>query len=575
MLVVVLGLLAAALFFFLKCGELTAQLRAAKEEWETKELEYTSELTRLDKIRHIPNVIERAKKAEADCEARIAESKHRADAIIERAMAEAHERSVALTSQAEKLKAEAQFVLKASKEESEGMLQQARKEAKELTSKANKDAREKKEKTEQTLLQAMNYSREIRHKADQRAQEIAGEAFQARGKLKDYELAVQALENKITRYEGIASAPEPNVLDELASDFGFHNSGVRLKLARERTRLMRERGEAATCGYAEGWKKDHAIKFVLSTFDGKVDSILSRAKPGNQAKLSREIKDAYALINKDGEVYKNARIEEDYLDARLEELKWAMAVMRIKEKAREEQRAIREQIREEARAKREIERALKQAEREEQLVNQAIAKLRKQFEEAGEAERARLETQLQELNVKLVEAEEKGKRALSMAQQTKQGNVYIISNLGSFGENVYKIGMTRRIDPSERVRELGDASVPFSFDIHAMLKSDDAPALETLLHRRFVDRQVNKLNKRKEFFRVDLREIKQAVDELGIDSEWTFEYAAAEYRETKALEEAMKTNAQLREKWLEDQANLDANVEAMEDAEQELEEADA
>ena len=284
---------------------------------------------------------------------------------------------------------------------------------------------------------------------------------------------------------------------------------------------MQANGTAATCGYPDGWKKDHALKFVLSTFNGKVDTVLSRLKPGNQGKLIQEIKDAYALVNRDGEVYKNARIQEEYLDSRLEEVKWGVAVLKLKEKSREEQRAIREQIREEQRAKKEIERAIKQAEREEELVNKAIAKLRKQFEEASGAEKARLEAQLQEMSVKLAEAEEKGKKAMSMAQQTKQGHVYIISNLGSFGENVYKIGLTRRLDPNERVRELGDASVPFPFDVHAMLKSEDAPALETTLHRRFVEKQVNKVNKRKEFFRLSLEELKEVVDELGIECTWT------------------------------------------------------
>ena len=129
------------------------------------------------------------------------------------------------------------------------------------------------------------------------------------------------------------------------------------------------------------------LKFVLSTFNGKVDTVLSRLKPGNQGKLIQEIKDAYALVNRDGEVYKNARIQEEYLDSRLEEVKWGVAVQKLKERAREEQRAIKEQIREEQRAKKEIEKAIKQAEREEELVNKAIAKLRKQFEEASERRR--------------------------------------------------------------------------------------------------------------------------------------------------------------------------------------------
>lgn len=162
-----------------------------------------------------------------------------------------------------------------------------------------------------------------------------------------------------------------------------------------------------------------------------------------------------------------------------------------------------------------------------------------------------------------------------MAQQTKQGHVYIISNLGSFGENVYKIGMTRRIDPTERVRELGDASVPFPFDFHAMLKSEDAPGLETALHRRFVEKQVNKVNQRKEFFRVNLAELKEAIDEMGVDCTWTLEYEASQYRETLSIEEGMRSNAGLRKKWLEEQSTFAFEPEDFEDAEQELEEAEA
>jgi hypothetical protein len=465
--------------------------------------------------------------------------------------------------------------LEVARRQARNVLDEARKEARELASRARKDAKEKKEKAEEALNMATAYVQMIRQRAERRAQEIAGEAYEAKGKLKDYQAAVQALQNRIEKYEGVYLVPPAHVLDELAEEYGFNKAGARLRLARERTRLMQRDGAAATCGYPEGWKKDHALKFVLSTFDGKVDTILSRVKPGNQGKLSQEIKDAYALINKDGEVYKNARIQEEYLDSRLEELKWAVAVQKLKEKAREEQRAIREQIREEQRAKREIERAIKQAEREEELVNKAIARVRKQFEEASEAEKARLEAQLLELNVKLVEAEEKSKKAISMAQQTKKGYVYIISNIGSFGEDVYKIGLTRRLDPNERVRELGDASVPFPFDVHAMLASDDAPALETALHRRFLERQVNKVNKRKEFFRVSLKELRDVADELGLEASWTLMAEAAQYRETLALEQAMKTDVNLRRRWLEEQATFNFEDESLEEADQELEEVEA
>jgi T5orf172 domain/Domain of unknown function (DUF4041) len=570
-----LGSFAAALFYFLRSNELSAQLRQSGEAWQIKEDAYTSELAKLEKIRHIPDVIEKAKKTKADIEAKLAEARRQAEEIVQRALADAQERSRKIMAQADKQAADAAEALRVARWQAQNALEEAQKEAKDLASKARKDTKEKRDSAQSALDQATLYAMEIRQRADHRAEEIAGEAYLAKGKLRDFEALAQAFKNRIEKYEGVYVVPATHVLDELADEFGFNNAGTRLKLARDRTRLMQSNGTAATCAYPDGWKKDHALKFVLGTFNGKVDTVFSRLKPGNQGKLIQEIKDAYAMVNKDGEVYKNARIHEEYLDSRLEEVKWGVAVLKLKEKSREEQRAIREQIREEQRAKKEIEKAIKQAEREEELVNKAIAKIRKQFEEASGAEKAKLELQMQELNVKLAEAEERGRKAISMAQQTKQGHVYIISNLGSFGENVVKIGLSRRLDPTERVRELGDASVPFPFDIHAMLKSDDAPALETALHRRFVERQVNKVNRRKEFFKVSLAELREVIDELGIDCVWTLEYEASQFRETQTLEEAMRSNEGLRKQWLEQQATFKFDETNFEDAEQELEEAEA
>jgi len=171
------------------------------------------------------------------------------------------------------------------------------------------------------------------------------------------------------------------------------------------------------------------------------------------------------------------------------------------------------------------------------------------MEKATEEQRSQYEAQLAELQQKLVEAEEKNQRALSMAQQTKRGNVYVISNIGSFGENIYKVGMTRRLDPMDRVRELGDASVPFPFDVHAIIESDDAPALETTLHKALALMQVNKVNPRKEFFRVNLSDLHSLVDKMGLKANWTMEAAAAEYRETLAIEESMKNDPDVRRRW--------------------------
>ena len=122
-----------------------------------------------------------------------------------------------------------------------------------------------------------------------------------------------------------------------------------------------------------------------------------------------------------------------------------------------------------------------------------------------------------------------------MAEMTRSGYVYIISNIGSFGDNIFKIGLTRRVNPDDRIRELGDASVPFRYDTHAMLYSDDAPALEKALHEEFSDRRVNAANMRKEFFRVSLEEVEDAVGRIAPDASFFKDREAQEWHETLAM----------------------------------------
>jgi hypothetical protein len=127
------------------------------------------------------------------------------------------------------------------------------------------------------------------------------------------------------------------------------------------------------------------------------------------------------------------------------------------------------------------------------------------------------------------------------AQMTRSGHVYIISNIGSFGEHVYKIGMTRRLDPMDRVRELGDASVPFHFDVHAIIFSEDAPRLENALHRKFHDRRVNRVNQRKEFFNVTIEEIAEVVQQQHGEIAITLAAEAVDYRKTLAIIQGLNT----------------------------------
>ncbi|ABP60022.1 DUF4041 domain-containing protein [Enterobacter sp. 638] len=377
--------------------------------------------------------------------------------------------------------------------------------------------------------------------AESRAKDIAGSAYEAKEFAETYQAVAKSMKNKIEGYGDEWIVPNRSVLDELAENYEFTDAGRELQKARELTKSLIKTSKAASCDYVEPNRRNTAIKFVLDAFNGKVDSTLSKVKHNNYGKLSQEIKDAFQLVNYNGSAFRSAKITDIYLQARLNELKWGVAVNEIMLEEKEEQRRIKEQLREEEKARREYERAIKEAEKEEKTIQQAIDKATKELMLAGEEQRLALEQKLAELQIKFEAAEAKNQRAISMAQQTRSGHVYVISNIGSFGENVYKIGMTRRLEPLDRVRELGDASVPFAFDVHAMIYSDDAPSLENHLHKVFNEKQVNKVNSRKEFFNVGIKDIKSTVANMNIDAHWTMFADAKEYRESLAIENERTT----------------------------------
>jgi hypothetical protein len=195
---------------------------------------------------------------------------------------------------------------------------------------------------------------------------------------------------------------------------------------------------------------------------------------------------------------------------------------------REEQSRLREQIREEQRRERDAQEAIEQAEREKATIEAALQ--RALADAAG-----RHAAEVERLRGQLAEAEAKSRRAISLAEITKTGHVYVISNRGSFGSDVFKIGMTRRLDPMDRVYELGDASVPFPFDVHMTITCDDAPKLEAALHRAFHKQRVNKVNLRKEFFRVTIAEIVSTVRDLHGEVDYQADAEALEYMQSQTM----------------------------------------
>ncbi|WP_421205462.1 DUF4041 domain-containing protein [Aeromonas sp. 601027] len=281
---------------------------------------------------------------------------------------------------------------------------------------------------------------------------------------------------------------------------------------------------------------DGQIKLMLAAFNIECDFLIGKVSPSNFARTLQRIESLANTIEKSAATLK-CGFNISYVELKFEECKLQYQYTLKKQEEADEQRIIKEQIREEQRAIKEYERAIAEAEKEERIYRDLLSKAREELLKTSESERAFAEQRIAELEQQLLEAEMKEARAKSMAEQTRKGHVYVISNIGSFGEDIYKIGLTRRLDPMDRVKELGDASVPFSFDVHAMIYSDDAPALEAALHREFRAHRVNAVNLRKEFFQVDLLSIKDAVDTIvDIDSEFKLTALAEEYYESLRLQ---------------------------------------
>jgi len=333
--------------------------------------------------------------------------------------------------------------------------------------------------------------------------------------------------------------------------YNFENSEIyrrNLEQIRNQQAAMVKSQKAAYCTISvtlnysarEGERmiKDY-VKLLLRSFNNECDASIIKVKFNNIKSIEKKITKAFEILNRLGERV-NIVISTDYLNLKLSELYLCHEYEVKKQEEKEEQRRIREQMREEAKLQKEIEEMKAKIEKEEKHFNQAMSSTNELLQKAKtDAERELLRNELTNIQEKLSGIEKDKQDILYREQQTRAGYVYIISNIGSFGENVYKIGVTRRLDPQERVDELGDASVPFYYDVHAMIFSDDAPSLENALHKAFDDRRLNKINLRREFFQVKLEEIEGVVKRnFNKPVEFTKLAEAEQYRQSLML----KTN---------------------------------
>ncbi|HHJ7363698.1 TPA: DUF4041 domain-containing protein [Streptococcus pyogenes] len=252
-------------------------------------------------------------------------------------------------------------------------------------------------------------------------------------------------------------------------------------------------------------------KQLLRAFNAEADYYISNVTMKNVDTFRNKLAKSFENLNKLFEIDK-VQLTQKYLKSKLKQLDIIFKYKKQVEIEKELLKAQKEEIREQQKAEKEIQQAKAKLEKEERQFNNEMSKLLKYLNGAqNEIEQQIYADKIKELEDKIKELERDKEDVLKRESNTRAGYVYIISNIGSFGENVYKIGMTRRLEPMDRVNELSSASVPFPFDVHALIFSEDAPALESTLHNYFRNKEVNKVNPRKEFFKVDLQEIKEVV----------------------------------------------------------------
>lgn len=279
-------------------------------------------------------------------------------------------------------------------------------------------------------------------------------------------------------------------------------------------------------------------KLLLRAFNSDCEEAISKVKYNNFDASLKKITASRNAISKLGTVM-SLSISFKYFHLKEEELALAFEYQQKKQEEKEDQRMIREQLREEAKLQKEIEEARKNIEKEKRHYSNALQKAEQAYKTAmTEDDKNIWRRKIEELKSHLTEIA-KNLADIDYREANKRaGYVYVISNIGSFGENVYKIGMTRRLNPQERVDELGGASVPFNFDVHAMIFSDDAPKLEAALHNEFADRKINMVNQRREFFQATLEEIETAVKknfEKGVEFIKTAD--AEQFRRSRKMKE--------------------------------------
>lgn len=398
-----------------------------------------------------------------------------------------------------------------------------------------------------TVTDAEAEAARIRSVADAEKVEAAREVARLRSEAdtlrQQYSLAFQRHQQLETEVRSLEEDLENVSVGLYKPHFTYADSDAykaAITKTRDQQKSMIRSGQATHCGTewtVGGSKRDgeRMIKqyerLVLRAFNAESDASIANVTWNNYQVMKTRIEKTFDALNKLGTVM-NVSLTPEYRNARLNELQLVFEAVEKKRLEREEQRRLRAEQREEERVQRELQKEQEEAEHDEARFEKALEKARAELAASIDAEREAMLTRVQALEADLAAAHSRKERAIAQAELTKVGHVYVISNIGAFGEGILKIGLTRRLDPEERVKELGDTSVPFPFDLHGLIYSENAPNLETQLHNRFWERRVNWANDRKEFFKVSLDEVSEVFKELGLEASLRGIPEAREYRET-------------------------------------------
>ena len=380
--------------------------------------------------------------------------------------------------------------------------------------------------------------------------------------LADYSKKIENLKKSINALNSEVNSKRSELFDiseEInLQDFGIykpHYDCLSSEQYKERitgNRLLQKKmiKEKTAMNYFDGWTLDGSkskgramnndnMKMVMRAFNYECDSIIDKVKYNNIEKIKDQIYKSANTINKLN-IRNKIEIRPEYINLKIQELELDHEYSQKKQEEKEILREQRAEEREQAKLQKEIEAERKKIQKEQTHYQTAKEKYLKELTTAEDSQKEDIVNKIKDIDNHLEEINKNLQDIDYRQSNQRAGYVYVISNIGSFGENIYKIGMTRRLDPQDRVDELGDASVPFTFDVHAMIFSDDAPALENALHKAFEDKKVNLVNNRKEFFNVTLEEIKKEVkkhQEKMIEIKDVPE--AEQYRESLMLRKAM------------------------------------